>query len=185
VGQQYNVKVVKLAWDIAQLIKKAEATQAATSRVSATLPSKPTAYLAHCAYDRREAREAIEAELTVQGYRVVPQDRLPDEEEDFRAEVRRVLGTCQLSIHLVGGAYGASPDGPTEKSMVMLQNELAVERSIKRDQGRDHVHAAVAQHLPRLRHVMLLVEDGGAAVGGAAEAREPAAKIPELDGCPS
>jgi hypothetical protein len=33
--------------------------------------------------------------------------------------------------------------------------------------------AAVAQHLPRLRHVVLLVEDRGAAVGGAAEAREP------------
>ena len=33
--------------------------------------------------------------------------------------------------------------------------------------------AAVAQHLPRLRDVVLLVEDGGAAVGGAAEAREP------------
>jgi hypothetical protein len=29
----------------------------------------------------------------------------------------------------VGGAYGASPDGPTEKSIVMLQNEMAVERS--------------------------------------------------------
>jgi hypothetical protein len=128
-AQQYNVKVVKLAWDIAQLIKKMEAAGSAPVREATPVSSKPAVYLAHCAYDRREAREAIEAELKVQGYRIVPEDRLPEEEEEFRAEVGRLLDTCKLSIHLVGSAYGASPDGPTEKSMVMLQNELAVERS--------------------------------------------------------
>ena len=39
-----------------------------------------------------------------------------------------MLARCTLSIHLVGANYGIVPDGPTSKSVVMLQNELAVAR---------------------------------------------------------
>lgn len=35
---------------------------------------------------------------------------------------------CALSIHLVGEKYGTVPDGPTDKSVSILQNELAVAR---------------------------------------------------------
>ena len=41
----------------------------------------------------------------------------------------RVLVGCALSIHLVGESYGAVPDGPSQKSLVVLQDELAVQRS--------------------------------------------------------
>ena len=45
------------------------------------------------------------------------------------AAVERLLKRCQLSIHLVGGTYGGVPDGPSQKSEVVLQNELAAKRS--------------------------------------------------------
>ena len=44
------------------------------------------------------------------------------------AAVEGLLAQCALSIHLVGENYGVVPDGPTSKSTVMLQNELAVSR---------------------------------------------------------
>jgi len=43
-----------------------------------------------------------------------------------------LLKRCQLSIHLVGEAYGGVPDGRSQKSVVVLQNELAAKRSKKR-----------------------------------------------------
>jgi hypothetical protein len=45
------------------------------------------------------------------------------------AEVRSVLGRCQLAVHLIGSRRGFVPDGPDEKSAVQLQNEQGVERA--------------------------------------------------------
>lgn len=41
-----------------------------------------------------------------------------------------MLSQCSLSIHLVGSSYGLIPDGPNNKSVVVLQNELAARRSL-------------------------------------------------------
>jgi hypothetical protein len=49
------------------------------------------------------------------------------------AAVEGLLKRCKLSIHLVGETYGGVPDGPSQKSEVVLQNELAAQRS-KSDQ---------------------------------------------------
>ena len=96
----------------------------ATSRAS----GKPTVYLAECSYDRKQARELIEGELKRLGYPVLPGQHLPGDEAEYVAAVESLLARCALSIHLVGESYGAVPDGPTEKSAGMLQNELAVAR---------------------------------------------------------
>jgi hypothetical protein len=126
-AQKYNLKLAKLAWDISQLLKKL----ADAAEVSAPLPasSKPAVYLAECSYDRREFREALEADLHLHGYRVFPERPLPRDEADYVAEVARLLEQCKLAIHLVGSGCGAVPDGPSQKPVVVLQNELAVCRS--------------------------------------------------------
>jgi hypothetical protein len=126
-AQKYNLKIAKLAWDIAQLLKKLSAV----AEESAPPPSssKPVVYLAECSYDRREFREALEADLHLHGYQVLPDQPLPREEADYVAEVTRLLQKCKLSIHLVGSGSGAVPDGPSQKPVVVLQNELAVQRS--------------------------------------------------------
>jgi hypothetical protein len=129
-SQEYNRKVGKLAWDAAQLLKKLM-TDTRSSVQERTVPAtaRPTVYLAECSYDRREARDMLESDLRLHGYTVVPEHPLPREEADYVAAVERILADCALSIHLVGESYGAVPDGPSQQSLVMLQNELAVQRS--------------------------------------------------------
>src|SRR5262249_26039721 len=133
--QAYKLKVNKLAWDIVQLLKKLEAGSCVNGTGvnvvdrKAQATAKPAIYLAECSRDRREAREILEGDLRRHGYTVLPDQQLPREEEEYVAAVEHLLARCTLSIHLVGDRYGAVPDGPSQKSMTVLQNELAVQRS--------------------------------------------------------
>jgi hypothetical protein len=129
-AQEYNRKVGRVAWDAAQLLKRlADVTRNNGQSEVVAGPAKPTVYLAECSYDRREARDLLESELRLHGYPVLPDHQLPREEGEYVAAVERVLARCSVSIHLVGESYGAVPDGPSQKSIVVLQNELAVQRS--------------------------------------------------------
>ncbi|MEE8586692.1 MAG: hypothetical protein V3T83_17770 [Acidobacteriota bacterium] len=123
-AQKFNLKVAKLAWDITQTLKKLEERE----KPEQADASKPTIYLAECSYDRHEAREIVEGELRLHGYNVLPNKALPREEADYLAEAERLLAQCKLSIHLVGSLYGSVPFGPSQKSVVELQNQQAVQR---------------------------------------------------------
>jgi hypothetical protein len=65
-----------------------------------------------------------------------------------------------MAIHLVGSNYGAVPDGPSQKSIVILQNELAVQRSrtaalqrvIWVPDGTHSDHPAAAAFIDALHH---------------------------------
>jgi len=127
-AQDYNRKVGKLAWDISQLLKKLQ-THTGDSGRDKQATAKPTVYLAECSYDRKQAREILEGELKRHGYPVLPDQQLPRDEEDYVAAVERFLKRSKLSIHLVGDTYGGVPDGASQKSVVVLQNELAAKRS--------------------------------------------------------
>lgn len=129
IGEKYRLKIAKLAWDLAQMAKKLEAGAAPPEPSATPVSSKPAVYLAECSFDQREAREAIEADLRLHGYTVLPDHPLPRDEAGYLAEVARLLESCKLSVHIAGTAYGAVPDGPSQKSIVVLQNELAMERS--------------------------------------------------------
>ena len=133
--RKYNLKLAKLAYDVAGLIKKIESPTPTASKASevasAVATSKPAIYLAECSFDRRSAREALESELKLHGYPVFPDIQLPKGEEEYIAAVKGFLDRCELSIHLVGAKYGVVPDGPSEKSVTILQNELAIEKHRK------------------------------------------------------
>jgi hypothetical protein len=78
----------------------------------------------------RDQRELIEADLRSHGYRVLPEQRLPgDEEAEHRQAVAALLEQAQLSLHMIGSGYGAVPDGPSHQSLVEIQNAMAAERS--------------------------------------------------------
>jgi hypothetical protein len=127
-AQDYNRKVGKLAWDVTQLLKTLESGTGDNGHDKPG-PAKPTVYLAECSYDRKQAREILEGELKRHGYTVLPDQTLPPDEEEYVAAVERLLKRCKLSIHLVGETYGGVPDGPSEKSEVVLQNDLAAKQS--------------------------------------------------------
>jgi hypothetical protein len=127
-GEAYNLKVTHLAWHISQLLEKLE-TDTSDSAQDAQVSAKATVYLAECSRDLKEARGFLEGDLQRHGYTVLPDRQLPQDEADYVAAVQSLLERCTLSIHLVGKTYGAVPDGPSEKSVVVLQNELAVQRS--------------------------------------------------------
>jgi hypothetical protein len=67
---------------------------------------------------------------------------------------------CGLSVHLIGSGYGAVPDGPAEKSVVIIQNELAIQRSktsgLKRviwlPEGTTSTHLHQQEFLRTLQH---------------------------------
>jgi hypothetical protein len=132
-SQLYKQKVAVLAFNIAQLLEILQARGNANGREAkgqseSQGPSKPAVYLAECSYDRKPQRELLEGELKRLGYPVLPDRRLPVDEAEYVAAVQSLLANCALSIHLVGEKYGAVPDGPTDKSTGILQNELAVAR---------------------------------------------------------
>lgn len=129
-AQDYNRKVGKLAWDVAQLLKKLEVGSGSIDKSGdAHTTAKATIYLAECSDDRKETREILEDDLRRHGYTVLPEQQLPQDEADYVVAVERLLARCQLAVHLVGASYGTVPDGPSQKSVVVLQNELAVQRS--------------------------------------------------------
>ena len=141
-SQLYKQKVAVLAFNIAQLLETLQAQGSANGSDDAEeiterqKPSRPTVYLAECSYDRKPQRELLEGELKRLGYPVLPDRRLPADETEYVEAVQTLLARCALSIHLVGEKYGAVPDGPTDKSGSILQNELAIarcrERGLKR-----------------------------------------------------
>lgn len=127
-GEAYRRSVMFLAEDIGEVIRKLEQTDTAAAPAVAA-DAGPVVYLAECAADRRDDRERLRAELKAHQIRVLPEQRLPELQSDYVAEVDRLLAQCQLSIHLVGAGFGVVPDGPGMKSGAMLQYECAIRRS--------------------------------------------------------
>jgi hypothetical protein len=127
-GPKFQLKVAKLAWDVAQQLKQMAAASGGL-RQTAETSAWPVVYLAECSWDQRQVRDALEADLRLHGYPVVPDRPLPRDEAGYCAEVARLLAQAKFSIHLVGTSYGAVPDGPSQKSTVVLQNELAIART--------------------------------------------------------
>lgn len=129
-GQDFLRKICQLSWNIAKFIKDLETASVPINTPAAETPiEKPTVYLAHCSYDLRNSREILETGLKRLGYKVLPETNLPYDEEGYMREVEHLLSLSKVSIHLVGNSYGAIPDGLSQKSSVILQNEIAVRRS--------------------------------------------------------
>jgi TIR domain len=128
--EEFLRKVYKLARDIAQLRARLDASVPHDdSKLKDASAPKPMVYLAECSRDRRDARDVLRGELERYGYPVLPNQQLPSDEEEYVAEVERLVAQCRFSVHLIGTSYGVVPDGASQKSVVVLQNELAARRS--------------------------------------------------------
>lgn len=112
--------------DIAYAIKRMLDADAAAVPAGTSQPASPVAvYLARTASDMKERRELLQRELEDRGYRVLPEQELPEDAEGYVKAVEADLQHVHLSVHLIGARYGSTPDGAT-KSGVVLQAELAL-----------------------------------------------------------
>ncbi len=125
--QAYLRKLNCLSWDIVRLLKRMNGNGVADASAGESGSDKPPVYLSECGHDLHEEREIVEAELKALGYTVLPDQELPRTEAGYVAEVSRLMGQCALSVHLVGDSYGWIPDGPSRKSVLVLQNEAGAE----------------------------------------------------------
>lgn len=86
-------------------------------------------YLAECGRDLADVREQLATDLRLHGHVVLPERPLPADEHAARREIAEALARSTLAVHLVGESGGSVPEGPSGRSMVELQNELAAARS--------------------------------------------------------
>jgi hypothetical protein len=125
--QQFLSKLSSLAWELAKSLQQ-QAQAPAPAVEAAPKTARPVVFLADCGRDLSVTREQLATELRMHGYEVLPAQQLPATEEALVPELTTLLDRCALSVHLVGRSAGPIPDGPTERSLVMLENELAAER---------------------------------------------------------
>lgn len=127
----YWMKMVDLVYDIYEsLIVLQNRTDSAKVK---SLFSRKTIYLAETGHDLVIQRNIIKRELLRHGYKILPDHALPGELHALSKNIKKELDEADMSIHLIGNSYGEIPDG-ADKSVVDLQNQLAVEKS-KEDQS--------------------------------------------------
>ncbi|HZN09024.1 MAG TPA: toll/interleukin-1 receptor domain-containing protein [Pyrinomonadaceae bacterium] len=121
--KRYWNKFEDLVWDLHELIKLLENPEPVVPK-----PAGATIYLAETTSDLSQERDKVKRELTQFGHVVLPDKPLPLEVNAFKQTVSNYLSNSQLSIHLIGEHYGIIPEMETERSIVRLQEELAVQR---------------------------------------------------------
>ena len=132
--QAYWEKLDDLAYDIKDLLAELKDEASANGASEPGIPQGvPTSadfniYLSEASYDLKAYREDLKRDLQEHGYGILPDHHLPLIVDDFSKEVEQFLNQCDFSIHLTGMNYGIVPEG-TEKSVVVLQNEIAAEKS--------------------------------------------------------
>lgn len=131
----YWAKLDDLAHDMAELLESIEEGAEEAAAPASSASERVTVYLAETTYDLREQRDAVRREI--QGYDavVLPDRPLPVVGPECVEMVREQLARAAFSIHLIGRNYGIVPDGE-KRSTVVLQNDLAIERSAAGDFGR-------------------------------------------------
>jgi hypothetical protein len=125
--RQYWMKMVDLTYDIYETLLSLKNE---TSRHEVNIYKRKTIYLAETGHDLSVQRNIIKRELQRHGYNVLPNQTLPGTIHELERIVKRDLEECNLSIHLVGSAYGEIPEG-SEKSIVDIQNRLAAEKTAR------------------------------------------------------
>lgn len=126
--RQYWMKMVDLAYDIYDTLVALK-DDSGKSQVR-NIVKRKTIYLAETGHDLSVQRNIIKRELQRHGYVVLPNQTLPGTAAEIERVVRKDLDESQLSIHLIGSAYGDIPAG-SDRSVVDLQNKLAAEKSVQ------------------------------------------------------
>ncbi len=121
IQQEFMDKLDDVAQDIANLIKKLNKSEGEVTRRKI--------YLAETTYDLQSYRDNLVRELQEGGYTVLPGKNLSHIVNKFTADVEGYLDQSILSLHLISSTnYAVQPEG-ADKSVVILQNEIAAQKS--------------------------------------------------------
>ncbi len=123
--RDFWIKLDDLAHDICCVLEMLEGPE----QEAAEGPGeRQCVFVAETTSDLREQREAIKRDLQQHGHLVLPAYALSPVASELESAIREDLARCSMSIHLVGKNYSFVPEGAT-RSLVEIQNELAVERA--------------------------------------------------------
>lgn len=129
--REYWVKLDDLAQDLCQLL-----TWMGQTSPLASPDSKPetrdTVFVADCSNDVADQRDDVKRDLAGHEYQLLPGRPLPLDIEELQQYLKESLDQCRLSIHVIGKSYGMVPEG-TDRSVIEIQNDLAIERENKGD----------------------------------------------------
>ena len=125
--RQYWMKMVDLAYDIYDSLVHLKNDSKTEIK---NIYKRKTIYLAETGHDLSVQRNIIKRELQRHGYVVLPNQTLPGNFGELEQIVTRDLKESNLSIHLIGSAYGDIPTG-SDRSVVDIQNRIAAEKSIR------------------------------------------------------
>jgi hypothetical protein len=124
--RQYWMKMVDLAYDIFDTLIQLKDESSVTEVKN--IYKRKTIFLAETGHDLSVQRNIIKRELQRHGYIVLPNQTLPGNLAELEKIVQRDLSESNLSIHLIGSAYGEIPSG-SDRSVVDIQNKLAADKS--------------------------------------------------------
>ncbi len=124
--RQYWMKMVDLTYDIYDALLSLRGT----TKTETINYKRKTIYLAETGHDLSVQRNIIKRELQRHGYHVLPNQTLPGTAGELDRIVKRDLEKSNLSIHLIGAAYGEIPEG-SDRSVVDIQHKLAAEKTIQ------------------------------------------------------
>ena len=123
----YHGKFEDLARDVADLLTMLEAGDPAAAICPPAGPER-CVFLAETSADLNDRRDVIRRELQGRGITVLPDRPVPLVGDECLGYLRAQLARSCASVHMVGRNYGLVPDGASQ-SIVVLQNELAIERA--------------------------------------------------------
>jgi TIR domain len=125
---KFYARADDLAQDIVDLLDELDDEAVWPEPADETVDAEPgapgTVYLAATTSDVSEGRDDLKRELRRRGYRILPDRDLPLVASELSAAVADCLSKSDFSIHLLGGWYGARPEGE-DRSIPDLQLELA------------------------------------------------------------
>jgi hypothetical protein len=127
--RDYWIKLDDVAHDIVDLLNSIKESESTTPiEKKDKIGSDISVYLAETSYDLKELREDIKRDLIEHDFHIYPDRPLSLIAPELNEQVSEMLSESKLSIHLIGNSYGIVPEG-TEKSKIVLQNEVAAEQS--------------------------------------------------------
>ena len=132
--REFWIKLDDLAQDLCQLLRWLEHGPPAAAP-SDQAGETPTVFMADCSFDVKEQFDIVKRDLLGHQYLVVPSAPLPLNVNELVPALNDLLDQSQLSVHMIGKSYGIVPEG-TDRSLVELQNELAIGREEKGDFSR-------------------------------------------------